>query len=80
MMAFTREPSSKACIDHRARFIDAPSDGAHNTLDDLVKMAVVLEDDIRLLEPAFALDVHQIETVHQDVGDRRVGQQALERA
>ena len=43
-------------------------------------MLVVAEDDVGLLELAFALDVDLVGAVDQDVGDRRILQQQLERA
>ena len=39
-----------------------------------------MEDDVGLLEPAFALDVDLVVAVDQDVGDRRDRAAALERS
>jgi hypothetical protein len=43
-------------------------------------VALVLEGDLGRLQPAVALDVHLIVPVHQDVGNRGVREQDLERA
>ena len=69
----------QARVHHRARFVDAPADGAHDALDDLQQVLVVLEDRVALFEPAFALDVDPVVTVDEDVGDGRVAQEGLER-
>ena len=67
-------------VDHRARLVDAPADGADDPLDDLHQVLVVAEDDVGLFDPSFALDVDLVGAVDQDVGDRRVLEQQLERA
>ena len=66
-------------VHHRARLVDAAADDADDALDDLQQVAVVLEDDVGLLELAVALDVDLVVAVDQDVGDRRIAQQRLER-
>ena len=42
-------------------------------------MCVVVEDDVGQLELAAALDIHLPITVDEDVGDRGIGEQRLER-
>ena len=66
-------------VDHRARLVDAAADGADDALDDLHQVLVVAEDDVGLLDPAVPLDEHLAGLVHQDVGDRRILEQQLER-
>ncbi len=43
-------------------------------------MTIVAEDDVRFLESSFTLDVHLIVPVDQDVGNRAIGEQRLERS
>ena len=43
MIAFTREPSVQAGIDHRADFVDAAADLRHDAVDDLHQVGVVAE-------------------------------------
>ena len=66
-------------VDHRAGLVDAPSDHADDALDDPEQVRVVLEDDLRLFEAPFALDVHLIVPVDQDVRDVRILEQRFER-
>ena len=80
MMALTRLPSGS-----RASTIGLVSSTRRPTrpddpLDDLDQVAVVVEDDAARLQPPLALDVDQLGPVDQDVGDRRVAHQRLERA
>ena len=70
----------QAGVHHRARLVDAPADGADDALDDLHQVPIVLEDDVGFLELAFALDVDLVVAVDQNVRDRRIAQQHLERA
>jgi hypothetical protein len=70
----------QAGVDHRARFVDAAADRTHDALDDAQQVLVVLEDERTRLEAAFPFHVDLVEAVDQDVGDRRIGQQRLERA
>src|SRR5882762_4567623 len=67
MIAFTREPSARRASTNRARW--STRDNAHDALDDLQQMRIVLERDRRRLEPAVALHVDLIETVDEDVRD-----------
>ena len=71
MTALTREPSCEAGIDHRARFVDAAADRADDALDDAQQVLVVLEAQLGLFEPAFALDVDLVAAIDQDVRHRR---------
>ena len=66
-------------VDHRARLVDAAADRADDALDDLHHVRVVAEDQRGLLQPSLALDVDLVVAVDEDVGDRRVAQQRLER-
>ena len=70
----------QAGVDHRADFVDAPADLRHDAVDDLHQVVVVAERDAGLFHLAAALDVDVLRAVDQDVADRRVLQQQLERA
>ena len=79
MIAFTREPSVQAGIDHRADFIDAAADFRHDAVDDLQQVGVVAELDAGLFQLAAALDIDVLRPVDQDIADRMVLEQHLER-
>ena len=66
-------------IDRRRRFIDPPADRGDDLLDDPQQMLFVLEPHRARLERAVALDEHLVVAVDQDVGDRGVLEQRLER-
>ena len=66
-------------VDHRRAVVHAPAHRAHDAVDDPHQVLVVLERGGHLLEHAAALHVHLLVGVHQDVVDRRVAQQRLER-
>ena len=61
MMALTREPSASRASTIGLDSSIAPPDRAHDALDDLEQVAVVLEHDLGRLEPAVPLDVDLIE-------------------
>ena len=67
MTAFTREPSGKPGVHHRARFVHAPADLRHDAVDDLQQVVVVAELHVGLFQLAAPLDVHLVRAVHQDV-------------
>ena len=69
----------QACVDHRRAVVDAPSDAADDPIDHPHQVLVVLERRRQPFELALALDVHQLVGVDQDVRDRWVAQQRLER-
>ena len=52
MMAFTREPSVRAGVDHGARLVHASTDRGDDAVDDAHDVVVVLEDDVGELELA----------------------------
>ena len=70
----------EAGVDHRAGLVDAPADLADDAVDDLPQVRVVAERTSASSSRPAALDVDAVEAVDQDVGDRRVLQQRLERA
>ena len=79
MIALTREPSGEARVDHRRAVVDAAADAADDAVDDAHQVLVVLERRRQPFELAAALDVDVLVGVDQDVADRRVAQQRLER-
>ena len=68
----------QARVDHRTRFVDAAPNQADDALDDPQQVRIVLEDDVAGGELTLALDVHLIETVHENVGDAGIFQQRFE--
>ena len=66
-------------VHHRAGLVDAPADRADDALDNLLQVALVLEGDLGRLEPPVPFDVDLVVPVHQDVRDRRIGEQDFER-
>ena len=79
MIALTREPSAQARVDHRRAVVDAPADAADDAVDDAHQVLVVLERRRQPVQLAAALDVDVLIGVDQDVADRRIAQQRLER-
>ncbi len=69
----------QARVDHRRAVVDAAADAADDAVDDAHQVLVVLERRRQPLELAAALDVDLLVGVDQDVADRRVAQQRLER-
>ena len=69
----------QACIDHRRRLVNAASDRSDDPIDDAHDVVVVLEDDVRELEAAAALDVDLARAVDHDLRDRLVAEQRLQR-
>ena len=70
----------QARVDHRRAVVDAAADAAHDAVDDAHQVLVVLERRRHRFELAAALDEHLLVGVDQDVADRLVAQQRLERA
>ena len=70
----------QARVHHRRRFIDAPSDGGNDLVDNVHQVCVVLEDDVGSLQHAAAFHIDYVVGVHQDVVDTRILQQWFERA
>ena len=66
-------------VAHRLGFIDAPADRRNDLVDDAQQVALILELDGRDLEPPVALDIHGRGRVDQDVRDRRILDQRLDR-
>ena len=73
-------PIGKTRVDHRRGVVDAPADRRDDPVDDLEEVPVVLEADVGALQLAVTLDVDALEGIHQDVRDRRILDQRLERA
>src|SRR5205823_10452282 len=67
-------------IDHRTDFIDAAADLRHDTIDDLQEMRVVAELNGCPLHLAAALDIDVLRTVDQNIADRVVLKEELERS
>ena len=80
MMALTREPSVRRASTIGRRLVDAAADRGDDPVDDAHDVVVVLEDDVRQLELAGALDVDLARAVDHDLGDGLVAQERLERA
>ena len=77
--ALTRLPSARRASTIGDDSSIAPADRRDDLLDDPQQMPLVLEADRRRLEHAVALDEHMVIAVDQDVGDRRILEQRLER-
>ena len=69
----------QARVDHRRAVVDAAADAADDAVDDAQQVLVVLERRGHPLEDAPSLDEHVLVGVDQDVVDRRVAEQRLER-
>jgi hypothetical protein len=69
----------QAGVDHRRRLVDAATDRGDDPVDDAHDVVVVLEDDVRQLQLAGALDVDLARAVDHDLGDRLVTQERLQR-
>ena len=80
MIALTREPSASRGVDHRRRLVDPAPDLRHDAVDDLAESFLRREPCVRPMQPAGAFDVDRLIGVHHDLGDRRVGQERLDRA
>ncbi len=70
----------QAGIDHRADFVHAAADLRHDAVDDLHQVSVVAEHDAGFFHLAAAFDVDVLWAVDQDIADRMVLEQHLERA
>ena len=79
MMALTREPSGRRASTIGERLVDAAADRGDDPVDDAHDVVVVLEDDVRQLELARALDVDLARAVDHDLGDGVVTEERLER-
>ena len=78
MIALTREPSGRARIDHRRRFVDAPSERRDDPFDNGAQMTLVLEGSIGQHDFAATLDVNHVGTVHHDFRDAFVAHEIFE--
>ena len=81
MMAFTREPSLRARVDHGRGLVDAAADRRDNAVDDVDQVRIVVETlyvSIGSSLPRLSTYTTACATVHQDIGDRAVDQQRLE--
>jgi hypothetical protein len=67
-------------IDPGVRFVHPPADAADDLVDGAQKTALVAEADLAFLQHTEALDIDVAVRVHQDVVDRRVCEQWLQRA
>src|SRR5262249_56652724 len=69
-----------ARVDHGRGLVDPPADPRDDALDDLEEVRAVPEDDVRALEAAPTLDVHVARAIHENVGDRPILHQRLDRS
>ncbi len=69
----------QARVDHRRAVVDAPADAADDAVDDAHQVLVVLEGRRQPVQLAAALHVDVLVGVDQDVADRRIPQERLER-
>ena len=51
----------------------------HDPLDDLHQVPIVAKDDVGLLQPPVPFDIDLVEPIHEDVRNRAVAKQTLER-
>ncbi|CRI64972.1 hypothetical protein THIOKS12210017 [Thiocapsa sp. KS1] len=70
-----RQPS----VDHGRGLVDPAPDTRDDTVDDGHEMTVVVEARTRQFQPTVALDIDLARPVDQDVRDRGIGQQTLQR-
>ncbi len=70
----------QAGVDIGVRFIDPPAHRRHDLVDDPQQVAFVLEGDVGQLQLAGAFDEDLMRAVDQDIVDRVVLQQRLQRA
>ena len=80
MIALMREPSARRASTQGCELVDPAADRGDDAVDDAQQMALVLELHRGRLEHAVLLDEDLLVAVDQDVGDRRVLEQGLERA
>ena len=73
-------PVRKVHINGRGRLVHAPPDLRDHLRDDAPKVRVVVEADVRLVEPALALDPDVERAVDHDLRDAVVVEEPLERA
>ena len=80
MIAFTREPSGRRASTIGERLVDPPAERRDDAVDH--PEDVLLGEEVRVGhgELAVAFDVDAVEAVHHDLGDRRVGEVALDRS
>ena len=69
----------KARVDHRRELVDSPTDRCDDPVDHLEDVLVGEEVGVGEGDLAVAFDVDALEAVHHDLGDRRIGQVALDR-
>ncbi len=67
-------------VDHRRRLVDATADAAHDAVDDRQQVRVVPELRADARELTLSLDEDVLRAVDEDVRDRRVAEQRLDRA
>ena len=67
-------------VAHRVRFIDPAADGGDDLVDDAQQMRLVLEAHAGRLQNPLPLDIDAFVAVDQDVVDRLILEQGLERA
>src|SRR5687768_3883136 len=66
-------------VDHRRRLVHPPADLAHDPIDHGQQVRIVAERRRHANELAVALDVDLMRAVYQDVADRRIAEQWLDR-
>ena len=78
MIALTREPSGKRASTIGETVVDAPTDAADDAVDDAHQVRSSRNCAVASRTTA-ALDEHVLVGVHQNVADRRIRQQRLQR-
>ena len=66
-------------VDHRRGLVDTPPDPGNDPLDDPHQMLVVGKADVGFFEQAGSLNIDVLSSVNEDIRDRRVVQERLER-
>ncbi len=79
MIALTRLPSSSRASTQGCRLVNAAADPADDLVDDPQKVAFIPKAGLGFFENAEAFDIDRPVRVHEDVVDRRVGEQRLQR-
>jgi hypothetical protein len=69
----------EARVDHWRRLVHAPADAAHDAVDHRQQVRVVAERGVHPRQAAAPFDVDVLRAVDEDVGDRRVAEERLDR-
>jgi hypothetical protein len=69
----------KARVNHRTGFVNPSAHSGHDPIDQREQVLIIIEFHLGGFQHATALDIHLPRRVHQNIGDRSVGQQRLKR-